>query len=138
MSSWHLWHAFDCMKYFAGMYPPSFVCAELGKNFPCGPSPSPSMDAAAVCGLLMRFVFRHNISRVHHVPAAIATVSKHNSANRATRCPGLEPSHPREASHEAAKNKTPATQKIMCAYNHGFSRFGVPTKISAIPSTVPV
>src|SRR5256714_4594953 len=24
MSAWHRWHAFDCMKYFAGMYPPKY------------------------------------------------------------------------------------------------------------------
>src|SRR6266446_1221267 len=115
MSSWQRWHASDCMKYFAGMYPLCFVCAELGKNFPCGPSPSPSMEAAGICGLTMRLAFLHGTSRHHEAPAEIATVARTSPANRNTRCVVVVPNHPREANHAVATNREPMTQKTICA-----------------------
>src|SRR5436309_3735741 len=52
-SWWQRSHAFDSMKYFAGISLPSSVCAELGKNAPLGPSPSPFISAGASSGLLI-------------------------------------------------------------------------------------
>ena len=45
---------FRLHEIFRGNFLPSLVCAELGKNFPCGPSPSPSMDSVGMRGLLTR------------------------------------------------------------------------------------
>jgi len=46
------------------------VCAELGKNLPCGPSPSPFIVSGGISGLEMRFAFCQAISRIHQAPAA--------------------------------------------------------------------
>src|SRR5260221_14565468 len=76
MSWWQRWQACDCMKYFAGIFLPSRVCTELGKNFPLGPSPSPSMVSVVNFGLAPRLAFFQAISRVHQEPAAIPESSK--------------------------------------------------------------
>ena len=36
-----------------------------------------------------------------------------------------------------AMNRAPTVQRAICAYNHGFKRFSVPTKINPTPSTAP-
>src|SRR6266852_4076494 len=71
MSEWQRSQACDCIKYFAGIFLPSRVCAELGKNFPLGPSPSPSMVSVGMYGLTTRLEFFHAMLRAHHEPAAI-------------------------------------------------------------------
>src|SRR5208282_3501060 len=48
MSAWQRSQACDFMKYPEGMYWPSVVCAELGKNFPWGPSPSCNIVAGEI------------------------------------------------------------------------------------------
>src|SRR5438094_9858547 len=81
MSAWQRWQASDFMKYWEGILPPCLVCAELGKNLPCGPSPSLSIVSGGIGGLEMRFAFFQATSRVNHVPAAIPTVSRVSAAN---------------------------------------------------------
>src|SRR5215831_19730905 len=54
MSLWHSPHAAESMKKFAGMMPPTFVCAEDGKNGECGPPPSADIESGAVDGFTMR------------------------------------------------------------------------------------
>src|ERR1700730_15074097 len=115
MSAWQRWQASDCMKYLPGILPPSLVCAELGKNLPCGPSPSPSMEAGGIKGVGMRLWFLQVTARDHHAPAAMAAVTTTSAANRGTCCPGPVPSHTRDASHEAARNTAPVTHRAMCA-----------------------
>src|SRR5260370_35455244 len=110
MSAWQRWHASDCMKYFAGMQLLCLVCAELGKNFPCGPSPSPSMEAAGICGFTMRLAFLQAISRDHHAPAAIAVVASTRPANRKRRGVAVIPTQPSEATHAVATNMKPTPQ----------------------------
>src|SRR6266849_4747256 len=137
ISAWHRWQASDFMKYFEGMLPPCFVCAELGKNFPCGPSPSASMDSGGINGLEIRLAFFQATSRVHHVPAAMPAVSSASAANPNPRPTMPSPSHPLEKSHEVARKSAPRTHRAMCAYNQGFSRRGVPILMSTIPRSAP-
>src|SRR6266446_6000322 len=125
------------MKYFEGILPPCFVCAELGKNFPCGPSPSASMDSGGINGLEIRFAFLQATSRVHQVPATMPTVSSESAANPSPRRIMLSPSHLLEMSHEVARKRGPRTHRAMCVYNQGFSRRGVPILMSTIPRSAP-
>src|SRR5258708_16309983 len=103
------------MKYWEGMLPPCLVCAELGKNFPGGPSPSPSMDSGGISGLEMRFAFFQATSRVHHVPAAMLAVSSVSAANPKPRRMTPSPSHSFEYSQEFARKSLPRTHSAMCA-----------------------
>ena len=137
MSAWQRWQASDFMKYWEGILPPCLVCAELGKNFPCGPSPSLSIVSGGISGLEMRFAFFQATSRVHHVPAAMPTVSSVSAANPKPRRGMLSPSHPFAMSHEIARKSAPTTHNAICAYNHGFSRRGVPVLINTIPRRAP-
>src|SRR5216684_8157151 len=114
MSAWQRWQASDFMKYLEGMLPLCLVCAELGKNFPCGPSPSPSMEAAGICGFTMRLAFLHGTSRDHQAPAEMTAVARTSPANRKTRCAAVVPSKPCEASHAVAANREPMTQRAIC------------------------
>src|SRR5207302_5925956 len=115
MSAWQRWQASDFMKYLEGMLPPCLVCAELGKNFPSGPSPSRSMDSGGIKGLEMRFAFFQATSRVHHVPAAMAVLRNASAANPKPRARTLSPSHPFEMSQEVARKSVPITHRAICA-----------------------
>jgi len=42
------------MKNLLGIFSPDFTCAELGKNGPCGPSPSPAISGGGIFGFTMR------------------------------------------------------------------------------------
>src|SRR6266403_4762551 len=110
MSPWQRWQASDCMKYLEGMLPPCLVCAELGKNLPCGPSPSPFIVSGGISGLEMRFAFCHAISRVHQAPVAIPAVKSSSTTNAKPRWPAPLPSHPRDASQDANKHTAPNMQ----------------------------
>src|SRR5260370_8153941 len=103
MSAWQRWQASDFMKYLDGMLPPCLVCAELGKNFPCGPSPSASMDSGGISGLEIRFAFFQATSRVHHVPAAMPAVTSANPTNTNPLRIGPPPSNPLEESQDVAR-----------------------------------
>src|SRR4029077_172509 len=117
MSAWQRWQASDFMKYCEGMLPPCLVCAELGKNFPCGPSPSLSMVSGGMCGLEMWFAFFQVISRVHHAPAEIPAVRSSSATNPNPRCAKPWPIQPRDASQDASKNNAPKRHSEMCAYS---------------------
>src|SRR6267142_4201025 len=110
MSRWQRSQACDCMKYFAGIFLPSRVCTELGKNFPHGPSPSPSMVSVVNFGLAPRLAFFQAISRVHQEPAAIPESSKAKIAKLAAAPAKPLPNQPRRASHEVPISRTPAAQ----------------------------
>src|SRR5215475_7510007 len=106
------------MKYSAGMYLPSFVCTELGKNLPPGPSPSCSIVSGAIGGFLMRFALFHIVVRVHHVPAARPANTIASPANRSACAPAPAPSHPFALIHDASTHRTPTAQSPMCTYSH--------------------
>src|SRR5260370_2042331 len=114
MSEWQRSQACDCIKYFAGIFLPSRVCAELGKNFPLGPSPSPSMVSVGMFGLTTRLEFFHTMLRAHHEPAAIPVISRVSTAKLVTAPAKPLPSQPRRVSQEVATSKTPAAQRAMC------------------------
>src|SRR5438445_7099184 len=113
MSLWHRSQACDCMKYFAGMFFPSLVCAELGKNLPEGPSPSPSIVSDGILGFVTRWPFFQAISLTHQEPAAKAASVKAKAAKLAAPAAKPLPNHPRLASHELPTNNTPTEQKRM-------------------------
>src|SRR5260370_27198319 len=113
MSAWQRWQASDFMKYWEGILMPCLVCAELGKNFPCGPSPSASIDAGGMSGLEMRFALFQAASRTHHVPAAMPVVSSAKAANPKLCWMNPSPSQPFEKSHEAARKRAPRTHDAM-------------------------
>src|SRR4029077_8989187 len=110
------WHASDFMKYLDGMLMPCLVCAELGKNFPCGPSPSASMDSGGISGLEMRFADFQTASRSHHAPEAMPTVSKASAAKPNPCRTTPLPSHPLEMSHDVTRKRAPRTHSTMCVY----------------------
>src|SRR5215813_3648090 len=125
------------MKYFAGILPPSRVCTELGKNFPPGPSPSPSIVSVESGGFFTRCAFFHAIFRAHHAPEPINPITANTDANRNAAAPAPSPNHFREPAHDSARKKTPATHNAMCAYNHCFNRCGVPILTSTMPKIAP-
>src|SRR6266403_3555833 len=114
MSEWQRSQACDCMKYFAGIFLPSRVCAELGKNFPFGPSPSPSIVSVGICGLTTRLLFFQAMLRVHQEPAAIPDMAKANTAKLPTAPANPVPNHPRFESHDVPTSNTPTAQRAMC------------------------
>src|SRR5882762_4545401 len=116
MSAWQRWQASDFMKYLEGMLPPCLVCAELGKNFPCEPSPSLSIVSGGISGLEMRFAFFQATSRVHQVPAAMPAIKSVSAANPKPRRMMPSPSHPFEKSQEAARKSVPRTHNAICVY----------------------
>src|SRR5205807_5044626 len=101
------------MKYWEGILLPCLVCAELGKNFPRGPSPSLSIVSGGISGLEMRFAFFQATSRVHHVPAAVPTVSSVSAANPKPRGRTPSPGHPFEKSHDVARKSVPRTHNAI-------------------------
>src|SRR5579859_6272101 len=101
------------MKYFAGIFLPSRVCAELGKNFPLGPSPSPSIVSVDSDGFFTRYAFFHAVFRAHHAPALTNPITTNTVANRSTAAPTPSPSHFREPSHDSTRKNTPATQSAI-------------------------
>src|SRR5271155_5703053 len=103
MSAWQRSQASDFMKYWEGMLPPSLVCAELGKNFPLGPSPSPSMVSGGISGLEIRFALFQATSRVHQVPVAMTVVKSASAANPNPCRITPSPIHPFEASQGVAR-----------------------------------
>src|ERR1700676_4531881 len=137
MSAWQRWQASDFMKYCEGMLPPCLVCAELGKNLPCRPSPSLSMLSGGMAGLWMRFARSHAMARVHQTPQDTAAVSASNPRNAKARCDAVRPSQPRAASHDAATKSVPTKHIAMCAYSQDFKRLGVPMRIRIRPRIPP-
>src|SRR6266404_4377947 len=99
------------MKYFAGMFFPSRFCTELGKNFPFGPSPSPSIVSVESAGFFTRYAFFHATFRPHHAPALTAAIASNTIANRNAAAPAPSPSHLRFPSHEIARKNTPTTHR---------------------------
>src|SRR6266851_3072929 len=138
MSEWQRSQACDCIKYFAGIFLPSRVCAELGKNFPLGPSPSPSMVSVGMYGLTTRLEFFHAMLRAHHEPAAIPLINSASTEKLAAAPAKPLPNHPRLTTHEVATNKTPTAQSAICRKSQTRKRFGVPILISAIPNNAPI
>src|SRR5258708_4078083 len=102
------------MKYFAGMFLPSLVCAELGKNFPLRPSPSPSIVPVDIGGLTNRLLFSQTTLRVPKEPPAIPAISRASVAKLAAAPANPLPSQRLRVSQEVATSKTPATQRAMC------------------------
>src|SRR5260370_726049 len=100
MSLWQRSHACDCMKYFAGMFLPSLVCTELGKNLPLGPSPSPSMVSVGMRGFTTRLLFFQVMLRVHQELAAMPVIRKASTAKLAAAPVKPLPSQPRRVSHD--------------------------------------
>src|SRR5260370_3264604 len=111
MSEWQRSQACDCIKYFAGMFLPSRVCAELGKNLPEGPSPSPSMVSVGIRGLTTRLLFFHAKLRVHQEPAVIPAITRHQIPKLAAAPHKPFPIHPRPARHPTAPRQNPPTPK---------------------------
>src|SRR5260221_10998503 len=102
MSWWQRWQACDCMKYFAGIFLPSRVCTELGKNFPLGPSPSPSMVSVVNFGLATRLAFFQPFSPVHQKPTGIPETSKEKIAKLQP-----DPTNPVPTQDRRASNQVP-------------------------------
>src|SRR5258707_15835560 len=97
------------MKYFAGIFFPSRVCTELGKNFPPGPSPSPSIVSVESAGFFTRYEFFHATLRAHHAPPLNIAIATNTAANLSAAAPDPSPSHFRDPSHDHARKNTPAT-----------------------------
>src|SRR6266853_3798851 len=133
MSEWQRSQACDCMKYFAGIFFPSRVCTELGKNLPPGPSPSPSIVSVESAGFFTRYAFFHARLRAPHAPPLNTAIATNTAANRSAAAPDPSPSHFRDPSHDHARKNTPATHNAICAYSQFFNRCGVPILINTIP-----
>src|SRR5258708_31393817 len=101
MSLWQRSQACDCMKYFAGMFLPSLVCTELGKNLPLGPSPSPSMVSVGMRGFVTRLLFFQALLRVHQEPAARPVTRRASNAKLAAAHVKPPPIQATPVSHDA-------------------------------------
>src|SRR6202008_3902856 len=97
------------MKCFAGIFFPSRVCTELGKNFPFGPSPSPSIVSVESAGFFTRYTFFHATLRAHQAPPPNTAITNNTTANRSAAAPDPSPSHFRDPSHDHARKNAPAT-----------------------------
>src|SRR5258706_7478787 len=107
MSLWQRSQACDCMKYFAGMFLPSLVCTELGKNLPLGPSPSPSMVSVGMRGFVTRLLFFQALLRVHQEPAAMPVTTRASKAKLAAAPVKSLPSQAPRVSHDVPIKRKP-------------------------------
>src|SRR5580765_1941244 len=94
MSSWQRLQESDSMKNLLGIFCLPYTCAELGKNEPSGPSPSPFIVSGGMVGFSMRLRVCQ-LSRTYRaaqpIPASMARQNTTRSAPAATRDPiGLE------------------------------------------------
>src|SRR3954452_23473796 len=81
MSLWHSPHAFESMKKFDGMMPPTLVFADDGKNGDFGPPPSPCIEVGTMSGLTMRSLVLGFALRQRAVTPGRATSSTAAAAN---------------------------------------------------------
>src|SRR3954454_7428951 len=80
MSLWHSPHAFESMKKFDGMMPPTLVFADEGKNGDFGPPPSPCIEVGTTSGLTMRslglgFALRQSIAAAGRATSSTAATA---------------------------------------------------------------
>src|SRR5512146_456883 len=73
MSVWQRVHASDSIKNLEGIIWLFATCAELGKNGPPGPSPSPSIEMGASEGLRITYCLLHD-SRAYQAATPMADV----------------------------------------------------------------
>src|SRR5215469_11430781 len=111
MSWWQRWQETDSMKNLLGIFWPPYTCAELGKNAPFGPSPSPSIDAGGITGFSMRARFCQRVLRRYQAPALAAATTANTTATRARVGNSLELLLVRSAK----RIPTPASDRTMCA-----------------------
>src|SRR6266550_6596129 len=116
MSSWQLLHESDSMKNLLGILRCPYTCAELGKNGPCGPSPSCSMLNGGISGFSIRARLAQRASRVYRNPAPTPARTIRQTATRTTDMPVPEPNHPRRPAASAINNAKAATHTTMCVY----------------------
>src|SRR5215831_8368912 len=83
MSSWQRLQESDSMKNLLGIFWPPYTCAELGKNGPFGPSPSPSIDAGGIAGFSMRARFCQRALRRYQAPAPAPAMTANTTVTRA-------------------------------------------------------
>src|SRR4029078_8670283 len=123
------------MKNLLGIFFPPSTCAELGKNGPCGPSPSASMEAGGIAGFSMVRLFCQRDWRMYQAPADRPTSTRRHTRARPTATAVLEPARPL---HQLANAiPTPPTESTTCAYNEFQCDRGVPVWISHKPITAP-
>src|SRR6185312_8094398 len=102
------------MKYLAGISLPSVVCAELGKNDPFGPSPSPSMVPGAISGLLIGVDEAQRFTRAKCAPHPISAATATNAAHCAMSLAGTLESQLFARNQLISNNNPPANEKIAC------------------------
>src|SRR5689334_5914983 len=120
------------MKYWLGICPLCAVWAELGKNGPLGPSPSPSMLLGGEEGFLMEWLRSHMPSRSFHPPMPNAAATANESAIAAA-LPLRVDSRPPETIHCATRIAMPARETATCAYIHFHCGRAVPVSNRARP-----
>src|SRR5580765_4136445 len=120
------------MKYLLGICPMCAVWAELGKNGPLGPSPSPSMLLGGEEGFLMKWACSQMLSRNFHPPMPNAAATANESAIAVALLLRVA-NRPPEAIHCAARIAAPPREITMCAYIHFHCGRAVPVNIRAMP-----
>src|SRR5215469_1617839 len=111
MSWWQRLQESDSMKNLLGIFWLPYTCAELGKNGPFGPSPSPSIDAGGIMGFSMRARFCQRALRRYQAPAPALAMTAHTTATRARDGNSLELFPLRSAT----RIPIPASDRTMCA-----------------------
>src|SRR4051812_41821472 len=113
MSSWQRLHESDSMKNLLGILSAPFTWAELGKNAPCGPSPSSFMLAGGIEGFLIRERVCH-VLRTYHDPTLRPANTVRHTMPRTKAEHNPRPIQPRFPSRSALSNATPARHSAMC------------------------
>src|SRR5712692_12063068 len=114
MSWWQRWQESDSIKNLLGIFLPPNTCAELGKNGPLGPSPSPSTLAAGINGFWMRARDCQRESRRYRaaIPKTTRTARQIVTLTIARLVP--EGNQPRLPAQSANKIPAPAKLRTMC------------------------
>src|SRR5581483_3435667 len=113
MSSWQRLQESDSMKNLLGIFCPPYTCAELGKNGPCGPSPSLSIVAGEFVGFFITALLCHRAVRRYQHPIPNPAITARQAAIRSAAIPAPLPSQPRLPAQLANKIATAAAERTI-------------------------
>src|SRR5215469_7626513 len=98
------------MKNLLGIFCPPYTCAELGKNGPCGPSPSPSIAAGESGGFAITALFCQRAARKYQQPDPRPASRTKQITRRAAVARLPAPNQPRLPAQTASRVPTAAAQ----------------------------
>src|SRR5581483_282678 len=113
MSWWQRLQESDSMKNLLGIFCPPYTCAELGKNGPCGPSPSLSIVAGEFAGFFITALLRQRAVRRYQHPMPNPAIPVRQAVTRNAAIPAPLRSQPRPPAQLANKIATAAAERTI-------------------------